>query len=315
MAAFSLHHLVVQTGSALPVDPGAMLLDGFPPPAAGSRPQLTVGFEPAPEELPPPPGRPLFTHGDVTVHLEAGVAVVAGLGTRLLVPEGGGRIDGWLTPRAVARPREVADVDTMLALALALGVRGLFHLHAAVTISPAGRVLAIAGRGGAGKSTLAAALVASGHAFLGDDVVLVGPGCELLAFPRPFHLSPESGRAVHVKIGPPRTSTGKGDLDAEAAFPGRFRWFAPPPDLLLLPEVAGTASTEVLPATRAEALGALLSLSAFAATALPGSAAQRACLASLVDGARPVRVALGRDLLDDAARTVARLDAALAGLG
>jgi hypothetical protein len=172
-------------------------------------------------------------------------------------------------------------------------------------------VILIAGTGGSGKSTLTAALVAAGHGYLGDDVVLVGPGGALLAFPRPFHLSPASARAVGVEAGPPRPGTGKGDLDASAAFPGRFRWFALAPTLLLLPCIVPQPASALTPASGADGLGALLSLSAFAATSLPGAAEQRARLAALVDGARTLRVALGRDLLDDAAGTVARLEAAL----
>jgi hypothetical protein len=310
----ALHHLTVQTRSTLRFDPGALLLAGFPPAEEGSHPHLAIIFEAAPRSLPEPPGPPFFRHGDVTVHLDGDAAVVVGPRSRLRVSARGDRIDGLLMPEASAQPREVCDIDLMVALTLALRPFELIHLHAAVTLSRAGPVMLIAGTSGAGKSTLAAALVAGGHGFLGDDLVLVEPGGTLLAFPRHFHLSPASARAVGVEAGPPRPSTGKGDLDAAAAFPGRFRWRAPAPALLLLPRVAGQPRTTLEPATRAEALGALLSLSAFAASSLPGAAGQRGRLAALVDGAHPVRIALGRDLLDDATGTMARLDADLSKL-
>lgn len=319
MPAFALHHLTVQTRSSLPgdppVDPGALLLAGFPPAEDWRSPALTIELELAGEPLPPPPGPPLFTHGHLSVHLDAGVPLVVGPATRLRVSERGDRIDGRIAPAATALAREVAEIDLMLGLTLALRSHGLIHLHAAATVSPAGRVVLIAGTGGSGKSTLTAALVASGHGFLGDDVVLVGPGGALLAFPRPFHLTPASARAVRLEAGPPRTTTGKGDLDAAAAFPGRFRWFAPSPDLVLLPRIDPEATTALERASRAEGLGALLSLSAFAASSLPGATEQRARLAAVMDGARAFRVTLGRDLLDDAAGTVARLEATLAGSG
>jgi hypothetical protein len=311
--AFSLHHLTVQSRSALEVDPGALLLAGFPPAEDWRRPALSMAFEAATGRLAPPAGPAIFTHGDVSVHLDGGAQVVLGPDSLLRVSETGDRIDGWLAPSAAARPREVAELELMLALTLALRRHGLIHLHAAATVSPAGQVLVIAGTGGSGKSTLTAALVAAGHGFLGDDVVLIAPGGVLFGFPRPFHLSPASARAVGVEAGPPRPATGKGDLDADAAFPGRFRWFATTPDLILLPRIASQPATGLEPATRTEALGALLSLSAFAASSLPGAPEQRARLAAVTDGARPHGVALGRDLLDDAAGTVARLDAALAG--
>jgi hypothetical protein len=316
MPSFALHHLTVQTRSTLPgeppADPGALLLAGFPPAEDWRRPALVIAVEPAAEALPAPEGPALLTRGDVAVHPEAGAMLVVGPRARLRVTERGDRIEVRLGSAAALQPLEVAELELMLGLTLALRRHGLFHLRAAATVSPAGQVVVIAGTGGAGKSTLAAALVASGHGYLGDDVVLVGPGGALLAFPRPFHLSPASARAVGLEAGAPLATTGKSDVDAGAAFPGRFRWFAPAPDLVLLPRIEAAPATVLEPATRAEALGALLSLSAFAASALPAAVEQRARLAGIVDGARPVRVALGRDLLEDAPGTVARIEAALA---
>lgn len=311
MPAFALHHITVQTRSTLPADPGALLLAGFPPAEDWRRPALTIVLEAATGPFPVLPGPPLFTHGSVSVHLDGGLPVVAGPSSRFRVSARGDRIDGWLDPTAAARPREVAEGELMVALTLALRSHGLVHLHAAATVTPGGQVLLIAGTGGSGKSTLTAALVAAGHAYLGDDVVLVAPGGVLFAFPRPFHLSPVSARAVGVEAGPPRKATGKGDFDAGAAFPGRFRWFAQTPDRIVLPRIASRPTSALEPATRAEALGALLSLSAFAASALPGAVEQRARLAAVTDGALPVSVALGHDLLEDAVGTAARLDAAL----
>ena len=315
MPTFDLHHLTVETGSTASANPAAVLLAGFPPAGHERPPGLTIAFAAARGTWPAPPGAAFFRHGEVTAHLDGGDAVVTAPASRLRVSERGNRIDGWLTPAAVAQPREVAEGELMPALTLALRRHGLIHLHAAVAVSPAGLVVLVAGTGGAGKSTLTAALVAAGHGFLGDDVVLLDPGGALLAFPRPFHLTPVSARAVGAAAGPPRQATGKGDLDAVAAFPGRFRWSAPPPDLILLPHVAARSTTVLAPATRVEALGALLSLSAFAASPIPGAAEQRARLARLVDGARPVRLTLGRDLLEDAVGTARRIAAELAASG
>jgi hypothetical protein len=59
-----------------------------------------------------------------------------------------------------------------IGLGLALHQRGLLTLHAAA-IEIRGRAVAIAGRKGAGKSTLVAALAGRGHGLLSDDVVAV----------------------------------------------------------------------------------------------------------------------------------------------
>jgi hypothetical protein len=311
MSSFTLHHLTVKTQSALAFDPGARLLAGFPAAEGWRRPHLTIAVEEAPGALPPAHGLPILQHGDVSVHLDGDKAVLVSPRSRLVVTPRGDRIDGLLTPEGARQPREVSETDLMIALSLALRPLGLHHLHAAGTVSPEGKVFLVAGTGGSGKSTLAAVMVSAGHAFLGDDTVLVAPGSTLLAFPRPFHLSPTSAEAASVEAAPPHPSTGKGDLDAAAAFPGKFRWFAPEPDLVLLPRIVDAATSSLRAMGKSEALGALLALSAFATSPLPGGDEQRARLAAIVDGARALHLDLGRDLLEDPEATVARLEAEL----
>jgi hypothetical protein len=58
------------------------------------------------------------------------------------------------------------------ALAMLTHQRGLFPLHAAA-VSVNGRTLSIAGRGGAGKSTLALHMAGRGHALLSDDATVL----------------------------------------------------------------------------------------------------------------------------------------------
>ncbi|MDA8448677.1 hypothetical protein M5C97_05510 [Acidovorax sp. NCPPB 3859] len=103
--------------------------------------------------------------------------------------------------------------------------RGLFPLHAAC-LRMGTRTLAIAGHGGAGKSTLAAVLLRRGHGLLGDDLTVldvVGGGgrIEVLpAFPR-LKLWREAMDALRIPgEGAPRVREGmdKYDLRPQAGF-------------------------------------------------------------------------------------------------
>lgn len=71
--------------------------------------------------------------------------------------------------------------------------RGLYPVHAAAVAS-AGSAVVLAGTSGAGKTTLALALVRAGFDFLGDDMLLLDPGRNgdrplVLAFPDELDLS------------------------------------------------------------------------------------------------------------------------------
>ena len=98
-----------------------------------------------------------------------------------------------VTPREIViEPRGGSDEDVAAFLARSvvaalLQMRGVVTLHAAAVETGAGAVLLL-GSSGVGKSTLAAALVARGHALLADDVTGLVPaagGVRVLpAFPR-----------------------------------------------------------------------------------------------------------------------------------
>lgn len=63
------------------------------------------------------------------------------------------------------------------AFAALMHQRGLLPLHAS-TVRIGERVVALAGVGGAGKSSLAAALLGAGHRLLGDDICAVASGAD-----------------------------------------------------------------------------------------------------------------------------------------
>jgi hypothetical protein len=91
--------------------------------------------------------------------------------------------------------------------------RGLFPLHAACVRIGDGAV-AFAGRTGAGKSTLAAALARRGHVLVADDVCVIEPAapggpCVRPSFPR-VKLWDDSMRALDIPAdGVPQASSGK----------------------------------------------------------------------------------------------------------
>jgi hypothetical protein len=73
--------------------------------------------------------------------------------------------------------------------------RGLELLHAGAVVTPRGAV-ALAGRTGAGKSSLVAELMRRGHRLLSDDVIAVeAAGEHMIAFPGPAVMNLPAGRS------------------------------------------------------------------------------------------------------------------------
>lgn len=106
--------------------------------------------------------------------------------------------DVWM---AWSDPLIFEDACTYLVgpiLAFVMRLRGAACLHASA-VELDGRAIAIAGAAGAGKSTLAAALVAEGGALIAEDVVaLEGEGARLLCIPSyaGIRLWPESAELL-----------------------------------------------------------------------------------------------------------------------
>jgi len=224
--------------------------------------------------------------------------------TRVLVPEGGARIDVFHGGEEIVPGSARAALE--IALALALREHGLFHLHAAALVDPAGRTLLLVGGSGAGKTTATIALATSGYAFLGDDALLLedGPkGPTLDAFPRPFHIGPATLTAFPHLAPMTLPAPGLGDkrhLDPELAFPGRRRDTCPAPALVLHPRVDPEGTTTLAPMGKADALGNLVAASG--GLAIDGAARKEEhldLLARVTNGARHAELCMGRDLLRD----------------
>ena len=313
-----LHGLVVEARCAAGVDPAALLLGLLPPAAPGAAPGLAIDTAVAahPGEL-EPAGAIAFAVPGVELRLTADGATVFGHGGAVALLAARLRVR-TRAPLDAPGAQALAQVPLLLALLAALRPLGLHHLHAGTAVAPDGRALLVAGDSGSGKSTLTAALVRAGCGYLGDDVVLLGAGPRLLAFPRAFHLSDRAAEAIGGPPRPPderRTPLGKRALDPGVLFPGQGRHEAPAPAALLFPHVVDRADTVLRALSGAEALGRLLESSALVAVkALPGTREHLALLGAIVDGARAFEVELGRDLLLDAARSAGRvLQAALRG--
>jgi hypothetical protein len=325
VARHRFHHLVVEARSALPADPLGRLLSQLPlaPPEAPVDLWLETRAASAGELAPRLEGEPVLVRGDQVARVGGGAVELCGPGSRFTVdalplP----RVIGLVQPEALASPAgldALAEGAALLAFAVALRARGVFHLHAAGLVLVGERAVLVPALAGAGRSTLAVALVAAGAEFLGDaDVFVVrrAGALRLLALPGAFRLAERAARAVrleaHLEPGP-AAADGTRHLDAQAVFPGQFRWEAPAPALILLPRLSGEPRSRLEPAGPAEALGQLLECSTLAAArGLPGGDGHLPLLGALADGARVLHAELGLDLLAEGAAVARRLVADLA---
>lgn len=124
-----------------------------------------------------------------------------------------------------------------------------FHIIHAAVVAKGGRCAVIPGRPGAGKSTLCAALVASGWRLLSDEMALIEMETGLIwPVPRPVSLKNASidiirNRYPDVFLGPSFTDTHKGTVSHMRA----------PADSVLAANEAATATWVVFPGYEAGA--------------------------------------------------------------
>ncbi|OPZ16025.1 MAG: hypothetical protein BWZ10_01573 [candidate division BRC1 bacterium ADurb.BinA364] len=110
--------------------------------------------------------------GDFRIRRDRETIVLEIKGVARFAISGGARIDTQIEPEADA---DVVHAYLLgMAFAFMLSQRGWLVFHgAAAAIGPSG--VAILGRRGAGKSTLAAALLRARHALLADDILALEP--------------------------------------------------------------------------------------------------------------------------------------------
>jgi hypothetical protein len=223
---------------------------------------------------------------------------------RVIVSNDGMRIEATVD-EATLDERGFTNTTLVIALALALRHRGLFHMHAGGLVRGDGTRVVVMGDSGSGKTTTTLGLLDSRAQHLGDDTLflaeLEGRAC-LLAFPRPFHLGPATARAFSglrgaSADGDAKVQVGRGDL------PGVPIEQMAAPHVVLFPQVTREATSRVAELSKSDAFGLALRSSAFVAVdGLGRKKEQLALLASLLEGARAFELHLGRDWLDAPAR-------------
>ena len=100
-----------------------------------------------------------------------------------------------------------AEALLMRLNALLLAAAPLLAVHAGVVRLPGGDVLAMPAESGTGKSTMTAALVRAGAAYISDEALVLGQGLAVTAYPRPLLLAPD--RALALGLGEPVLRAGE----------------------------------------------------------------------------------------------------------
>lgn len=127
-------------------------------------------------------------------------------------------------------------------------------IHAAA-VARGGRSLLLAGKTGAGKTTLATWLVRRGFDYLTDELVWVDDGARLHGFARPLHLKTDATTLFEELFAPPEndavTETALGFHVSPLRLGARVRRDAHP-DIMVFPSYTPGARCELLPLSKAQ---------------------------------------------------------------
>lgn len=258
------------------------------------------------EQAPLPDGaHPLFFHGRTRVFRADDGSLLFHDGHSLLtLSEAGDQLRGGVSDASLHDGHTFSQATLLIALAVALRLRGRFHLHAGLISTPGLGTVLIAGDAAHGKSTTTLGLLQDGGYLAGDDTLYLHPEQHRIwSLPKPLNLSPATAAAFASRTAsveaPRPAETGKRAYPAERLFPGAVTTSLPYPDLLLFPRVTGEPSTTLLPMAPADTLGGLMTASALVAVdGLPRGEEHLAALGALLT-AQAYELRLGRDALDD----------------
>lgn len=145
---------------------------------------------------------------------------------------------------------------------------GLYGLHGAGVVSPAGVGVLIVGESGCGKSTLAIQMIRGGWGYLSDDAVLLrlqSEGVEALAFRKPFSINADSAEAnADLPLGGEDVFNSsvkkKRRVDIQEAYPEQYVAGCVP-RMVVFPRIVAETQSTLHPISRISALGRLLSQS------------------------------------------------------
>ncbi|HWH07185.1 MAG TPA: hypothetical protein VNU47_01515 [Candidatus Paceibacterota bacterium] len=182
----------------------------------------------------------------------------------------------------------------------ALGERDIHLVHGAV-VSESDKAILLTAKGGSGKSTTALACLKVGMQYLADDYVAVSRGSEPHAYSlyNSVKVAPYQGNdfdPMHVT----ETEGEKSVVYLSSIFPQQMA-YSSPLKAVMIPQIMNAEKTAILPATKAQAMLALIPTTLFQ---LPLAESNKVQLLSSIIAALPCyTVALGRDSIE-AAQTI-----------
>jgi hypothetical protein len=200
----------------------------------------------------PPEGEVLYYHDADQLHLHNDEVTSR-------VDLAAGRVDTWFRGDTPSASWLASHPFLTLALMEVLRRRSRYCLHAAACVVD-GRVVLVPGGSGAGKTTVAVAMVRAGAGFMGDDTVLLSPdpdGVSVFGFPDEINLTDGTARmfaeVAHLVGAPRMAGARKHRIRPENVF-GRPSVMRGRPAVLVFPVVGDAEDNRVRPMSQAEAL-------------------------------------------------------------
>ena len=301
-------------------DPVAAILDCLDGDAAADPDERALDINLKPydglPELPPDASHyPLFFHGrtrvfggDNTINFFDGASL-------LRLSSDATSLTGSVHPDSLADGHTFSHATLLIALAVALRLRGRFHIHGGLVSLPTLGTILVAGDAAHGKSTTTLSLLSRGGTLAADDTLYLDPAQRCIwGLPKPLNLSPRTADAFALltrRVTTPGVAeNGKRSYPVRALFPGAVAPSLGYPDWLLFPRITGEATSRLEPLGSTDALGGLMTASALVAVdGLAKGDAHLDALLALATAGRSYELLLGLDALAQPALLIDLLDA------